>query len=277
MSRDGGGEGVAEPRWLSRLRKRFVSRLLRATFQPSLGEYYEGAELQTFDVGRIAERIREDPRFACAPGTPAPPELLAEASAVVTELERARARTRLRFPTTYWMTPSEASLLYLLVRTLRPERVVESGVADGFSTVVLLTALEKNGRGRLTSLDVSAEVGVLAKGRPSERWELRLMAPTREAFAAEVRRVGTVGLFVHDSDHSYAVQTAEYEVVRPRLEAPGVIVSDDIDASYAFLDFCARERVRPFVLVTERKLMGFVPLAPRKTTTGGASSRASPS
>ena len=45
-------------------------------------------------------------------------------------------------------------LLYLLVRSLRPERIVETGVWYGWSSRAILTALHANARGQLTSIDL---------------------------------------------------------------------------------------------------------------------------
>ena len=44
-------------------------------------------------------------------------------------------------------------LLYFLVRSMRPRIVVETGVAAGFSSSAILTALKENGEGILYSSD----------------------------------------------------------------------------------------------------------------------------
>jgi predicted O-methyltransferase YrrM len=67
-----------------------------------------------------------------------------------------------------------------------------------------------------------------------------------------------IDMFFHDSDHSYRNQEHEYSVFYERLRPGGFLVSDDIDASYAFLDFCRRHSVRPGVLIAQRKLLGVV-------------------
>lgn len=58
----------------------------------------------------------------------------------------------------------ESELLYLLVRELRPETVVEISPCHGYSTNYLVAALHANGRGRLHSYELPGSVA----GRPVE-------------------------------------------------------------------------------------------------------------
>ena len=44
--------------------------------------------------------------------------------------------------------------LYVLVRHLRPEHIIETGVSSGFSSAHFLLALRRNGRGQLHSIDL---------------------------------------------------------------------------------------------------------------------------
>lgn len=48
----------------------------------------------------------------------------------------------------------KAPLLYVLARELKPEVIVETGVASGVSTLFFLQALEDNGSGKLYSVDL---------------------------------------------------------------------------------------------------------------------------
>ena len=54
---------------------------------------------------------------------------------------------------------TEGVYLYALLRTVQPEVVVETGVANGFSTAFSLLALQANGAGHLHSIDLPREVG----------------------------------------------------------------------------------------------------------------------
>src|SRR5262245_53001084 len=49
--------------------------------------------------------------------------------------------------------------LYAIIRKFRPQLAVETGVCAGFSTAFILQAMQKNGSGRLHSIDLPEVVG----------------------------------------------------------------------------------------------------------------------
>jgi len=49
---------------------------------------------------------------------------------------------------------SEPEILYVIVRLLKPEKVVETGVAAGVSSAFILEAMDDNGIGTLYSIDL---------------------------------------------------------------------------------------------------------------------------
>ncbi len=54
---------------------------------------------------------------------------------------------------------TEGTYLYAVLRHVRPQTAVETGVANGFSTAFSLLALQQNGEGHLHSVDLPREVG----------------------------------------------------------------------------------------------------------------------
>lgn len=54
---------------------------------------------------------------------------------------------------------SLGALVYAIVRVLKPEIVVETGVASGLSSAYILQALEENRKGKLYSIDLPAREG----------------------------------------------------------------------------------------------------------------------
>jgi hypothetical protein len=160
-----------------------------------------------------------------------------------------------------WAVDEETSLLlYLLVRLLRPARVLETGVANGHSASFVLAALAANGHGELHSVDVQPEVGTLLTERDRRRWHLHVLDPDarKASFYRALDAVGTVDVFVHDSNHRYPWQRFEYAAVRDRLADGAVLASDDVDASYAFIDLCDELGRQPVLLVGRRKVFGLV-------------------
>ncbi len=124
---------------------------------------------------------------------------------------------------------------YAVVRCLRPEVVLETGVHDGLSSAVILQALERNGTGRLVSIDLpSTDLPPTADGpgwlvpEPLRaRWTLHV-GDARRLLPRVARDLSAIDVFSHDSDHSADHQAFEYEAVRPYL-APGALVLSDQD------------------------------------------------
>ena len=150
--------------------------------------------------------------------------------------------------------PAEGSFLYALVRALKPQFVVETGVANGSSSSYLLAALERNGRGRLLSIDLpfhdtageitpvlqgttielvdsspipsGREPGWMVPERLRGRWELRL-GDARDLLPAAVEEA-ELDLFFHDSLHTREHMLFEFRTAWPRLRTGGVLASDDV-------------------------------------------------
>src|SRR3954466_15745970 len=165
---------------------------------------------------------------------------------------------------------TEGVYLYSVLRLLRPEVAVETGVANGFSTAFALLALQRNGDGRLHSVDLPREVGrdydagtfYEGEGRagiPSgsepgwlipadlkERWTL-VLGRTQDELPPLLERLGTVDSFMHDSEHSFECMWFEFNEAWPHLRDGGVLLSDDVNSTEAFPRFVreqAREPVR---------------------------------
>jgi hypothetical protein len=167
----------------------------------------------------------------------------------------------------------EVPVLYALVRALRPERVVETGTANGVSTAYILAALARNGSGRLVSIDLPfvqtahgpeplVEQGALGRhdvtplplGKPPgwmvpddlrDRWELRL-GTAEEHLPRVLEEVGWIGVFVHDSLHTREHMLFEFRAAWRHIVPGGVLVADDIYQRNhdAFPAFAAEVRAR---------------------------------
>jgi hypothetical protein len=145
---------------------------------------------------------------------------------------------------------------YALVRALRPELVVETGVHDGLGSALLLLALHRNNRGRLLGFDVDRSSGWLVPDALRDRYALVLgdvRATLGPALAAE-----RVGLFVHDSLHTYEHERFELELALARSDGSCVLVSDNAHATTALADVCREHGLR-YALFRERPLRHFYP------------------
>jgi len=133
-----------------------------------------------------------------------------------------------------------ARLCYVACRALRPETVVETGVAYGVTTTFVLTALERNGRGRLHSVDLpplAADaddlVGRLVPDELRPRWTLYRGA-SRRVLPALLARLGAVDVFIHDSLHTSRNMAFELELAHRHRAPRFVLLADDIEQNGAF-------------------------------------------
>jgi predicted O-methyltransferase YrrM len=140
-----------------------------------------------------------------------------------------------------WSATSElAATTYTLIKLLKPEIVVETGVGAGVSSWTILRAMEENGVGRLVSIDLPTpntellpEVGYLVPGDLRHRWQLRT-GPSQQILPQVLEELVEIDLFQHDSRHSYSNQLREYQTAWPFIKPSGMLVSDDVsnDALY---------------------------------------------
>lgn len=187
----------------------------------------------------------------------------AEAIAAVTgaSLEEAKAAIGRRpdptTPTTsaplFGGRPELLRILDAIVSLHGPGVVVETGVAQGASSLAILEAMERLGKGHLHSIDLpvlSGEdgqfVGRLVPSPLKHRWSLHL-GPSRMVLPSLLDELGQIDIFLHDSDHSYETQLEEYRAAWPRLRGRGILLSDDVE-NPAFLEFAAQMGARPYLV-----------------------------
>lgn len=151
----------------------------------------------------------------------------------------------------------QGALLYLVVRGLRPERIVETGIRPGYSTAWLLAGLEANGTGELTSLGPGPTSG-RASGvtdvtvgqfvAPSLRSRWTLVLGNTETRLDEIVRSGAVDLFFYDNGPDSARARYEMRAAWPALSERGVLLVHHVDANPAWTEFCRAQGLPPQVL-----------------------------
>lgn len=143
-------------------------------------------------------------------------------------------------------------VLYTLVRARRPRRVLETGVANGYSSLAILTALDDNDAGRLVSTDLPGVIGAddlvgRAVGDPSHpRWTL-LRRADRDAIPTALQLLGGFDFVHYDSDKSVEGRLWACRTLWPHLADGGLLMSDDINDNFAFRDFCREVGRTPWV------------------------------
>jgi predicted O-methyltransferase YrrM len=230
----------------------------RVIGHPTLGELQQSGPLTTSPEDVLASLVEYDRRQWDM--------VQEEFGELERQLAKRKAAKSRSYPDNFEIERSTSLLLYGVTRLCRPSQIVETGVADGVSSFFFLSALRANGHGHLHSLDISDDVGGLVEDRRG--WDLTVSEPAKveETLAALLRQSSPVDIFFHDADHRYLPQTVEYETLRRSVDRPAILISDDVDLSYAFEMFCRRHGLSPSYLLDARKVAGAVRIHPGPRT-----------
>lgn len=218
---------------------------LRSRVMPSLHE-----------LNQVATETHRDADSAIAAlgGAPTAPD---EAGEVIDSARR-WAVEHAKFPAIWGIEDETARFLYDFVRAVRPERILETGVANGTSSYVILSALHANGSGRLVSTDIDPAAHHDLPDHLAERWTFLHLGsgrPERE-MPSVFESHGPYDMYFHDADHTYLGQRFEYAHAWSSLADGGWFLSDDIDFSTAWIEFLGEKRLPANHLVDGRKVLG---------------------
>ncbi len=147
-----------------------------------------------------------------------------------------------------------ASFLFAYIIHNKPSVIVETGVANGITTNVIMMALEKTG-GSLYSFDVDPRTENVYSGQGN--WHFRLLKGNFETdLENQVSEIGGTNLWIHDSNHGFKWQAFEYKLAARHLVLGGILVSDDIDASTAWGVAAKSDFNKSFGVFDKRKFFG---------------------
>lgn len=186
---------------------------------------------------------------------------LEEFAAVEAALTQRYADVELDNPPEWAVEAATSELLYCLVRALEPDSIVETGIANGHSSYVILAAMHRNGRGRLASVDIRQNVGKLVPDELRDRWtvlHLTRVPPPRVDLERVMAAAAPIDLFIHDGDHQFPGQILDYATAAEHLAEDGLLLSDDVDKTPAWIVAAKRDILPPrrVVLIDQRKALG---------------------
>jgi hypothetical protein len=136
-----------------------------------------------------------------------------------------------------------AGAAWCAVRHLTPSTVVETGVARGLTSRVILEALAANGKGRLWSVDLPhlfhpelhSQTGAAIPGRRHNRWTY-VRGSSRRRLPGLLSELGEIDMFIHDSLHTARNMQFEMRLTWPALRPGGIMLVDDV-YNQSFGDF----------------------------------------
>ena len=174
--------------------------------------------------------------------------LLADPALAEVERElRARIEERgdeAAYPVHFNASVALARACWVACRATRAELVIETGVAAGFTTSVILAALEEEGRGALHSIDVPpegidpSEVGWLVPERLRGRWTLH-RERSRRVLPRLLGDLPAPDVFIHDGLHTERTMRWELETAGSAVRDGGLVLLDDAERNPAFAEWAA--------------------------------------
>ncbi|GLK69708.1 O-methyltransferase [Hansschlegelia plantiphila] len=161
--------------------------------------------------------------------------------------------------------PGDINLLYAAVRLTGARRVVETGVAYGWSSLAILSAFDGMEDRRLVSVDMpypkmgnDAFVGIVVPERLRAPWTI-IREPDRRGLKKAIRAAGgPLDLCHYDSDKSWYGRRYGFPLLWDALAPGGLFVCDDIQDNMAFAEDMERLRAPFAVTAYANKFVGVV-------------------
>lgn len=156
-------------------------------------------------------------------------------------------------------------VLYFLAVLKKPETIVETGVAAGFSSKAFLSALKKNGRGKLYSSDFpyfrianpEKYIGILVDQDLRPNWSLRLEGD-RVNLPQIMSEIEKIDIFHFDSDKSYQGRQFAFDQIKSKISRDSIIIFDDIQDNNQFRDFVEANNSEYKIFEFEGKYVGMI-------------------
>jgi len=131
--------------------------------------------------------------------------------------------------------------------------VVETGTEKGLGSLVIAEALLRNGNGRLVTIDVEPQSGLLIGGDWAKVTE-NVIADSLVTLSS----IDKIDLFIHDSDHSADHERREFELVASHLSPVGIVLSDNSHATSVLAKWSLKSN-RQFLFFAEKPLNHWYP------------------
>jgi predicted O-methyltransferase YrrM len=127
-----------------------------------------------------------------------------------------------------------ATMLFKMIRKIKPSSCVELGSCVGISASYQASALKLNGKGKIVTLEGSAEIANIARETFATLGINNasvVTGPFHETLSGVFESAKPVDLFFNDGHHDHDAVMRYFKQVLPYLSDPAVIVFDDISWS----------------------------------------------
>lgn len=157
------------------------------------------------------------------------------------------------------------SFLYTLIKAKKPTKIIETGVAYGWSTLAILLAIKDRKEAHLISNDMpyikmnnDDYVGCVVPENLKDQWELQREADVKGIPIALKHFNNKIDVCHYDSDKSYTGRMWASPLLWNALEKNGLFISDDINDNLGFKHFCNSINRTPIIIEHLGKYVGIL-------------------
>lgn len=145
--------------------------------------------------------------------------------------------------------------LIFLVLYRKPEVIVETGVAAGFSSYGFLEAIRINEKGKLYSSDFpyfripnpENYIGVIVPKNLKNNWNLYIEGDQIN-LPKIIIQIDNIDIFHYDSDKSYKGREFAMNTILPKVKDDGIIIMDDIQDNSFFYDYIKANNIKDYYI-----------------------------
>ena len=160
---------------------------------------------------------------------------------------------------------SNISIIYEIIRRKKPKNILETGVAYGWSSYVILLGILHNKIGKLISVDLpypllneKKNIGILVPKHLRRNWTL-IFDKDYNGIKKAIKKFNLkIDLFHYDSDKNYSAKLRNLFLVWKHLSKDGIIICDDINDNFAFFHFVENIKKKYYVIKTNNKYIGIL-------------------
>ena len=151
-------------------------------------------------------------------------------------------------------------VVYFLTRLIKPNNIIETGVAAGFTTYAFLKAIEKNKKGNLYSSDFpyfrlpNAEqfIGIIIPASLKKKWNLYINGDENNIKEIK-KRIKSVDLVHYDSDKTYEGRKNFLKSISTIIHKDTFIIMDDLHDNTFFYDLISKDKNLNWKIVNIKK------------------------
>ncbi|MCT4581708.1 MAG: class I SAM-dependent methyltransferase [Flavobacteriales bacterium] len=157
------------------------------------------------------------------------------------------------------------SFLYTLIKASNSQKIIETGVAYGWSTLAILLAIKENKNAFLISNDMpyikmnnDDYVGCVVPHQLKDQWKLQREADIKGIPMALNHFNQQIDACHYDSDKSYTGRMWASPLLWKALKDGGLFISDDINDNLGFKHFCDSIDQTPIIIEHLGKYVGIL-------------------